>query len=124
MIIAVDFDGTCVDHRYPKVGENAPYAVETLKELVARGDKLILFTMRSGERLRDAIDWFKSNGIPLFGIQTNPEQQVWTSSPKAYAQLYIDDAAFGCPMIHPEGFERKCVDWKSVAKTLLNKEYQ
>ncbi len=117
-VIAVDFDGTCVDHRYPKVGEPAPGAVETLRNL-AKDNKLILWTMRDAIELNDAVEWFKTWGIPLYGIQRNPEQDEWTHSPKCYAQIYIDDAAFGAPLIKPEGFHRKCIDWAKVRKELL-----
>lgn len=120
MIIAVDFDGTVVDHCFPKVGQNAPNAVEVLTALHNKGHKLILWTMRSnnqeGKFLDDAVKWFKKNDIPLFGIQRNPEQDEWTSSPKAYAQIYIDDAALGAPLMSISGFNRKCVDWLKVEK--------
>ena len=119
MIIAVDFDGTVVDHRYPLIGPDAPGAVETLKKLTDKGHKIILFTMRSGSPLGEAIDWFQIFGIPLWGVQYNPEQSKWSQSNKCYAELYIDDAAFGCPLIHPKGFMRPCVDWKKVAEVLL-----
>ena len=46
--IAVDFDGTCVEHDYPEVGLDVEGAVETLKELQSRGHRIILYTMRSG----------------------------------------------------------------------------
>lgn len=116
MIIAVDFDGTCVDHKYPDIGEPAPHAIETMQELVKQGDKLILWTMRSGKALEEAEQWFKKNEISLWGSQRNPEQDSWTNSPKCYAQLYIDDAAFGCPLVFPKDFTRPCVDWLKVRK--------
>ncbi len=121
-LIALDFDGTCVTHDYPKIGR-AIGAVPVLKELVARGCKLILWTMRSdgcehGEMLTEAVNWFKEHNIPLFGIQRNPEQDTWTSSPKAYAKLYIDDAALGAPLIHPPE-ERPFIDWQRVRELLL-----
>lgn len=118
-IIAVDFDGTCVDHRYEKNVKdvpNAPYATQTLKELTDSGARLILWTMRSGNKLDEAVQWFKDNDIPLWGIQRNPEQDSWSQSPKAYAQIYIDDAALGAPLIKPPGFARHCVDWLAVRK--------
>lgn len=117
MIIAIDFDGTCVTHEYPEVGKDIG-AVPILKKMVERGDQLILWTMRSGETLQEAVDWFKENGIPLFGVQTNPDQGSWTSSPKAYAQLYIDDAALGCPLKYPMSGKRPYVDWSAVEKIL------
>jgi len=98
MEIAIDFDGTVVTHDYPRVGKDIG-AVLVLKELVDNGHQLILFTMRSGDTLVDAIRWFASNDIPLYGVQFNPTQAEWTSSNKCYAQLYIDDAALGIPLL-------------------------
>ena len=83
MIIAVDFDGTCVEHLYPSVGPNVPYAVVSLKKLAADGHKLILYTMRSGEYLEHAERWFQLNHIALWAVNENPEQSEWTQSPKA-----------------------------------------
>ena len=119
MYICIDFDGTVVDHRYPYLGDPVPRAVDWLRRWAELGAKLILFTMRSDgndgqDLLQDAVQYFEKNDIPLFGINHNPDQASWTSSPKAYAQLYIDDAAFGCPLIHPPTFNKPCVDWKRV----------
>ena len=98
MTIAIDFDGTCVTHEYPNVGKDIG-AIPVLKKLVDKGHQLILYTMRDGKELQDAVDWFKENNIELYGIQKNPTQHKWTSSPKCYAELYIDDAALGIPLI-------------------------
>ena len=119
MIIAVDFDGTCVDHRFPEVGPSLPGAVATLQALIGQGHKLILWTMRSGEHQLAAEQWFRDNEIGLWGIQGNPEQSSWTSSPKAYAQLYIDDAAFGAPLVQLAWMKRKGIDWDVVRARLL-----
>ena len=113
-IVAVDFDGTVVDHRYPEVGPTLPMAVESLKQMVGLGVKIILWTMRSGKELDDAVNWYKENDIPLFGINENPEQASWTTSPKAYAQLYIDDAAFGAPLMQLAHMARPGIDWSRV----------
>ena len=118
MIIAVDFDGICVTHEYPKVGRFIG-SEGVLTDLVEAGHKLILCTMRSGEPLQDAVNWFKERNIPLFGINENPEQKEWTESPKAYAQLYIDDAAFGVPLCPGLAGERPFVDWEAVRSVLL-----
>jgi hypothetical protein len=119
MVIGIDFDGTCVTHEFPFVGIDIG-AVPVLKELIANGHSLILWTMRSngdkGNFLDDAINWFIKNEIPLYGIQTNPSQSSWTTSPKAYCQLYIDDAALGCPLVSAE---RDYVDWVKVKKMLV-----
>lgn len=120
MIIAVDFDGTCVKHRYPMVGEDMDGAVSVLKELVRKGHKIILYTMRSGDTLDDAISWFIDNDIELWGINRNPEQYGWSSSPKVFANLYIDDAALGIPLIEPED-DRDYVDWNRVRDILITK---
>ena len=116
-IIAIDFDGTCVVASYPNVGRDIG-AQPILKRLVADGNKLILWTMRSGIHLQDAIDWFAKNDIPLWGIQKNPTQSNWTTSPKAYAHLYIDDAALGCPLLSGLTGEPPYVDWKAVEAIL------
>lgn len=118
MVIAVDFDGTVVDHRFPAIGPDVPGAVVVLSELVNRGAKIILWTMRSGQYLDAAVSWYNDKGIPLFGVNTNPEQITWTKSPKAYANLYIDDAALGCPLVAPPSFQQQCVDWYAVAVRL------
>lgn len=114
--IAVDFDGTCVDHQYPDIGPDAPHCVDVLGHLSQRGHKIFLFTMRCGRELEAAVGWFRERGIFLSGIQCDPGQTWWTASSKCYANLYIDDAAFGCPLVHPEGFHRPCVDWIEVAR--------
>ena len=119
MEICIDFDGTCVTHEFPEVGKDIG-AVPVLKELVSKGHKLILFTMRSEKYLDEAVKWFEDNGVTLYGIQSNPTQKEWTSSPKAYGQLYIDDAAYGCPLINlPEYSSRPFVDWNEIEKHLL-----
>lgn len=138
MIIAIDFDGTCVTHEFPKVGKDIG-AVPVLKKLVEKGHQLILFTMRSdvvnptgednelhlesGDYLTDAVNWFKENGIELYGIQTNPTQHTWTTSPKAYAQLYIDDAALGAPLIiNADLSDRPFVNWGVIEIWLKESE--
>jgi hypothetical protein len=130
MDIVIDFDGTCVTHEFPAVGLDIG-AEPVLRKILDNGHNLILFTMRSdlpyptyrnegrelppGNYLKDAIDWFDERGIPLYGIQRNPSQDSWTSSPKAYGQLIIDDAALGCPLIFNENISRRpFVDWEAV----------
>lgn len=132
MIIACDFDGTCVTHEYPKIGKDIG-AVKVLKKLVEAGHSLILYTMRSNwgvkegiytSGLEDAVNWFKENGIPLFGIQRNPTQDTWTNSPKCYAQLYIDDAALGCPLKFDKRIsDRPFVNWRKVENQLKKLGY-
>ena len=121
MIIAVDFDGTCTTHEYPGIGRDIG-AEPVLRRLSASGHGLILWTMRSGAYLEDAVQWFNVRGIPLYGVNSNPTQKEWTDSPKVYAHLYIDDAALGIPLCAPPGDDpnqRPFVDWQAVERMLL-----
>jgi hypothetical protein len=121
MYIAVDFDGTCVTHEYPRIGKDIG-AVPVLKKLSDSGHKIILNTMRSGKELADAIKWFIDNDIPLFGANENPTQKSWTDSPKVHANVYIDDCGIGCPVIYnPAVSGRPYVDWTAIEK-ILKKE--
>ena len=122
MYIAVDFDGTCVTHDYPRIGKDI-HAIPVLKRLVANGHKLILNTMRSGKELDEAVNWFKEHNIELFGVNENPTQKSWTASPKVYAHIYIDDAAFGCPLLTvPELSDRPFVNWPWIELKLTQME--
>lgn len=123
MYICVDFDGTLVDHRYPEIGAPVPGAKTWLKKLQRQGARLILFTMRSntsegGNLLLGAVKYCEENGIVLYGVNRNPDQDSWTTSPKAYGDVYVDDSGFGCPLIQPKGFARPCVDWNAVGPQL------
>lgn len=138
MNICIDFDGTCVTHEYPNIGQDIG-AVSILKKIIESGNNLILFTMRcnidksikgnnkdifdvhKGNYLDEAVNWFKENDIPLYGINTNPEQKEWTTSPKAYGHLYIDDAALGIPLIYDK-HKRPFVDWVKVELLLKERE--
>ena len=124
MDIAVDFDGTVVTHAFPRVGREVG-ATPVLKRLVRAKHNLILFTMRSngqehGDVLDDAVHWFKERNIPLYGVQSNPDNN-WSTSPKAYASLYIDDSALGCPLVEPN-VGRPYVDWDAVEKRLIERD--
>lgn len=113
MEIAIDFDGTVCLHEYPVIGAPAPYALEVIRKLQLNGHNIILWTMRSGKQLDEAVEYLKSNGIKLYGVNENPTQKSWTDSNKCYCALYIDDAALGCPLIQVIG-KRPYVDWKAV----------
>lgn len=127
MYIAIDFDGTCVKHRYPYVGDDVPNAIFVLNKLVSAGVRIILYTMRDNSSLSpydknktvldDAREWFRRNNIPLFGINENPHQ-TWSDSRKIFADMYIDDANIGCPLVYKEG-ERPYVDWDEIENELI-----
>ena len=121
LIIGLDYDGTCVTHSYPEVGQEigAPYWI---KKFIEHGAKIVLNTMRDGVQLDQAVDWCHKHGIKLYGVNKNPDQTSWTTSPKIYAHLYIDDAAYGCPLVHPDpGFGRPYVDWDVVGPDILRR---
>lgn len=122
VVIAVDFDGTCVTHDYPYIGSDIG-AVPVLRELVDAGYNLVLNTMRSGRLEKDAVRWFKENNIPLYGVNCNPDQKSWTSSPKVFADLYIDDAALGIPLKTSQTSTRPFVDWVAVRELLVSLGY-
>lgn len=118
-IVCVDFDGTCVMHEYPKIGADVPNAVNVLKKLNENEVKLILWTIRSGEYLQEAVNWFVEREIPLWSVNKNPQQRFWSKSPKAYAPVYIDDAALGCPLKSPlDEVSRPFADWFEIEKLL------
>ena len=121
MVIGIDFDGTCVTHEYPEIGESIG-AEKVLRDLVKNGHQLVLCTMRGHkpyegrDLLQEAVDWLEKNGIKLIGVNRAPVQDTWTDSPKPYAQMYIDDAALGCPIIESDISDRPYVDWDKLDK--------
>jgi len=134
MEINLDFDGTVVSHEFPKIGNDIG-SVNVLHRIVRNGHKLILFTMRSdikspkadapeivsvgGNYLTDAVNWFKAKDIPLYGIQSNPTQHSWTTSPKSYAQLMIDDTALGAPLVYDTKISKlPFIDWVKVEQIM------
>ena len=122
LVIAIDFDGTCVTHEYPYMGSDIG-AVPVLKELTDAGYHLVLNTMRSGKTEKEAVKWFKNNDIPLYGVNKNPDQKSWSASPKVYADLYIDDSALGVPLTSSPTSTRPYVDWIRVREWLVTEGY-
>lgn len=118
LIIGLDFDGTCVAHDYPEIGHDIG-APPVLRALAAAGAKLVLNTMRCDDgdkkHLSHAVEWFRQHNIPLHGVAETPGQREWTLSTKVYAQVYIDDAALGAPLIHPRN-KRSYIDWSAIAE--------
>ncbi|MBO4778083.1 MAG: hypothetical protein J5588_06270 [Bacteroidales bacterium] len=94
MKIAVDFDGTLVEHKYPEIGAKKLFAFETLRELQKRGDFLILWTYRSGKLLDEAVEFCRKNGVEFYAVNKNyPEEEFDETqmSRKIDADVYIDD---------------------------------
>ncbi|WP_329904024.1 BT0820 family HAD-type phosphatase [Porphyromonas pogonae] len=98
MIIAVDFDGTIVKHRYPKIGEEIPFATDTLKMLIEDRHKLILWSVREGHLLQEAVDWCRERGVEFYAVNRDfPEEEDGSRgySRKIKADLFIDDRGLG-----------------------------
>lgn len=99
MIIAIDFDGTVVEHKYPEIGEERPFATETLKMLIKDHHKLILWSVREGKLLQDAVDWCRERGVEFYAVNKDfPEEKVEYNdhfSRKIKADLFIDDRNIG-----------------------------
>ena len=95
--IAVDFDGTIVEHDYPKIGKERLFAFRTLKELEKQGASLILWTFRTGKELEEAVEYCRNNGIEFYAINRNYPEEVIdeTVSRKIDADIYIDDKNLG-----------------------------
>ena len=94
---AVDFDGTIVDHEYPKIGKEKLFAFSTLKRLNQEGHKLILWTYRSGDLLEDAVNYCKENGVEFYAVNESfpGEEMDENTSRKVNADLFIDDRNVG-----------------------------
>ena len=99
MTIAVDFDGTIVEHRYPEIGEELPFATETLKMLIRDHHRLILWSVREGKLLDDAVNWCKERGVEFYAINRDyPEETIDNNqhfSRKLKVDLWIDDRNIG-----------------------------
>lgn len=93
MIIAVDFDGTIVKHKYPAIGKEIPFAIKTLKLMQEKGHQIILWTYRSGKELEDAIQFCEKRGLTFHAVNNNFEDEEFDNSysRKIYADVYIDD---------------------------------
>ena len=132
MILAIDFDGTIVEHRYPKIGEEMLFAFDALKELNNQGHKLILWTYRSGKELDEAVQYCKDNGVRFYAINSNTPGEKFdeeTMSRKILADIYIDDRNVGgfpgwgeiMQMLSPD-FERKHLEeMRKIRKKGKNK---
>ncbi len=95
--IAVDFDGTIVDHEYPAIGKEKLFAFQTLKELNKMGANLILWTFRTGKELDEAVEYCRKNGIGFYAVNKNYPEEVFdeTVSRKIDADIFIDDRNVG-----------------------------
>lgn len=97
MLIAVDFDGTIVEHKYPAIGKEMIFAFETLKSIQKQGHLLILWTIRTGKELDEAVEYCRKNGVEFYAInRTHPEEEMTEHiSRKVNVDLFIDDRNVG-----------------------------
>ena len=100
MTIAVDFDGTIVEHAYPKIGKEKPFALETLRMLISDGHKLILWTSRDGALLEEAVEYCRKGGVEFYAVNSNTPANGLSFGPnglsvKVTADVYIDDRNIG-----------------------------
>ncbi len=97
MIIAIDFDGTIVEHQYPRIGKEIPFATDTLKMLQKDGHRLILWTFRKEKELEEAVNYCRGKGVEFYAVNKSYPEEVFdeTVSRKIHADLFIDDRNIG-----------------------------
>ena len=99
MIIAVDFDGTIVEHKYPEIGQEVPFAIDTLKMLIKDQHRLILWSVREGALLDEAVEWCRARGVEFYAVNKDyPEEEKEKNnhfSRKLKADFFIDDRNVG-----------------------------
>ncbi len=131
MIIAVDFDGTLVEHRYPAIGKERPYAFEALRFLQSKGHKLILWTYRTGDSLTEAVTYCHNKGVRFWAVNESypGENREKGDERKINAELFIDDRNLGglpdwseiLKMLHPEDFDMETLYKKNVRRNKFRK---
>ena len=117
LTICTDYDGTLVTNDFPAVGRDiGGFAV--IKALQEAGHKVILFTVRSDQKLQEALDFASKYGVTFDHVNENPEQKEFSTSPKVFCDLYIDDMALGAPLKTTPGVEKPYIDWSKVIAML------
>ncbi len=138
--IAVDFDGTIVEHAYPAIGKEKLFAFRTLKELEKMGARLILWTFRAGKELDEAVEFCRKNGIEFYAVNRNYPEEIYdeTVSRKIDADIYIDDKNVGgfpgwseiWQMLNPfelqqmEAEKRIASSRRNIFKRLFNRKFK
>lgn len=117
MVIAVDFDGTIVEHRYPEIGKELPFATSTLRQLIEDGHKLILWSVREGDLLADAVKWCEERGVRFYAVNADIDEDASDHqgtahfSRKVKANVFIDDRNLG-----------GLPDWGSIYQMIRHRE--
>jgi hydroxymethylpyrimidine pyrophosphatase-like HAD family hydrolase len=108
MLIAVDFDGTIVTHEYPEIGKEIPFAIDVLKRLqTEEHHSLILWTVRTGELLDEAVEYCRKRGLEFYAVNKNNPEETDESPRKLRAEVFIDDRNIGGLM-----------DWTKIYKMI------
>jgi hydroxymethylpyrimidine pyrophosphatase-like HAD family hydrolase len=110
MIIAVDFDGTIVEHKYPQIGREIIFATDTLKALHKKGHQIILWTVRTGPLLDEAVAFCEERGVEFYAVNKSYPEEVYDEaiSRKINADIFIDDRNLGGLIPWGEIFQMIC----------------
>lgn len=125
LILAIDFDGTLAEHEFPRIGGEVPEAINWCKVFQGMGAKLIMWTVRQdghhyGDVRTQAVTWCKDRGLVFDAVNNDLEVYSWTQGNKIYANIYIDDAALGCPVIWtPRG--KRVADWSKIGPVVVER---
>ena len=125
MIIAVDFDGTIVEHKYPKIGRELLFATETLKALNMKGHQLILWSFRSGRLLDEAVAFCEERGVEFYAVNKSYPEELFdeTISRKIHADLFIDDRNFGGMLPWGEIYQMICPEETASGRFKIKKGF-
>lgn len=125
MILAIDFDGTIVEHSYPAIGRVRPFAFETLKFLQKKNHRLILWTHRSRKELDEAVEFCRQNGLEFYAVNKNYPEEKWDEqdSRKILADIYIDDRNLGGLPSWSEVFKMICPEDDLLIEPPLKKKW-
>ena len=128
--VAIDFDRTIAQDEFPNIGDPVDGAMDWISKFSEHGFEVALWTIRSGERLTEALNWLDVRAIFVDfvngyyydfddGTMERKMDGDWNGSPKMYAHIYIDDKAFGCPLVTPGNGGPKVVDWEKVGPEIV-----
>lgn len=92
-VIAVDFDGTIVESKFPKIGRLKKEIADRVRQEKAKGNVIIIWTCRGGEKLNEALQFLTDNNIPYDYVNENPLNPYGDTTRKIFADEYWDDKA-------------------------------
>ena len=126
MVIGVDFDGTIVEDRYPEIGPEIPFATDTLKMLINERHRLILWTVREGKQLEEALAWCRERGVEFYAVNRDYPEETFNNnqhfSRKLKADVWIDDRNLGG--LPDWGTIYRMITRKKTWQDLINEELQ